>query len=91
MRIVVRADDGDQITVNADDLAAEQRIIRLELYNLTFDAVDDFESIAMTVESARELAAALLTIAEAMDDIETDAEPAPSHTVSPETPGAFVG
>jgi hypothetical protein len=75
MRIIVRADDGDQITVNADDIATEQRIIRLELHNLAFNAVEDFELVTMTVERARELACALLTIAEAVDDIEGAGRP----------------
>ena len=75
MRIIVRADDGDQITVNADDIATEQRVVRLELHNLAFDEIEDFELVTMTVERARELARALLTIAEAVDDIEGASKP----------------
>ena len=71
MQIVVRADDGDQITVNADDLATEQMIIRLDLVNLTYGESCDFESVALTVERARELAAALLTVANSIGDVET--------------------
>jgi hypothetical protein len=66
MRIVVRADDGDQITVNVDELATEQRIIRLELHNLMFDGIDDFEIVTLTVVQARELASAILSVAEAL-------------------------
>jgi len=69
MRIVVRADDGDQLTVEADDLATEQRIVRLEFHNLAFDEADGFESISLTVERARELASALRVIATAVDDV----------------------
>jgi hypothetical protein len=68
MRIVVRADDGDQITVNVDDLATEQRIIRLELYNSMFNDIDDFETITLTIDRARELASAILCIADAFGD-----------------------
>ena len=80
MRMIVRADDGDQITVDSDDLATEQRIIRLELHNLTFGDVEEFESISMTVERARELASALLTVADAIDDFETNDKPSLGHS-----------
>jgi hypothetical protein len=76
MRIVVRADDGDQITVKADDLATEQRIVRLEFHNLTFNEIDDFESITLTVERARELASALAIIAASVDDVAGAGKPA---------------
>ena len=68
MRIVVRADDGDEITINADELATEQRIVRLEIHNLIFDEVDEFEPITLTVERARELASAIMTIANSLAD-----------------------
>jgi hypothetical protein len=67
MQIVVRADDGDQITVNVDDLASEQGVIRLDLHNPVFGEIDDFESIALTLEHARELAIAILSIADVLD------------------------
>lgn len=68
MRIFVRADDGDQIVINADDLAAEQCVVRLEFSNLlAFNDVDEIDLIALTTDRARDLAAALLTIADAID------------------------
>ena len=69
MRIVVRADDGDQLTVEADDLATEQQVVRLEFHNLTFDESEGFESITLTVDRARELASALVHIAAAVDGV----------------------
>lgn len=75
MRIVVRADDGDQITVKADDITAEQRIVTLEFHNLTFNEIEEFESIALTVDRARELATALATIAATVDDVTADSKP----------------
>jgi hypothetical protein len=74
MQIVVCADDGDQITVNVDDLATEQRIMRLEFHNLVFDEIGDFEPITLTIERARELASAILSIADALGD-ETKDQP----------------
>jgi len=76
MRIVVRADDGDQLTVEADDLATEQQVVRLEFHNLTFDESEGFESITLTVDRARELASALLHIAAAVDDVKGNAKTA---------------
>jgi hypothetical protein len=72
MRIFVRADDGDQIVVNADDLATEQQLVRLEFSNLAFDDCNEFDSIALTTARARDLAAALLTIADAIDGREVE-------------------
>jgi hypothetical protein len=70
MRIVVCADDGDEITVNVDELGAEQRVIRLELHNFMFGDIGDYEAITLTIERARELASAILTIADAFGDCE---------------------
>ena len=69
MRILVRADNGDEITINADDLAVEQQIVWLEVANLSFEE-QEIESVALTTAHARELASALLTIAEAVDGYE---------------------
>ena len=67
MRILVRADDGDQIAIDADDLATEQQIVRLEFFNLSFQEQAEYEPIALTTARARELASALLIIADAID------------------------
>ena len=71
MRILVRADDGDQIMINADDLATEQQLVRLDFFNSCFGE-DDVESIALPTSRARELAAAILTIADAVEAFEFD-------------------
>ena len=67
MRILVRADDGDQIVIDADDLATEQQIVRLEFFNVSFQEPGEHEPIALTTARARELASALLIIADAVD------------------------
>jgi hypothetical protein len=71
MRIVVCADDGDQIAINVDALATEQRIMRLEFHNFLFDEFDgdcDIDEVTLTIERARELAFAILSIADMVRD-----------------------
>ena len=70
MRILIRADDGDQIAIDADDLATEQQIVRLEFSNLSFQEQEETDSIALTTARARELASALLAIADAVDGVQ---------------------
>ena len=67
MRVIVCADDGDQIAIDVDDVATEQAVVRLELQNLTYDECAEFEGVTLTINRARELAAALLTITEAIE------------------------
>jgi hypothetical protein len=67
MRVIVCADDGDQIAIDADDVATEQAVIRLAIENPTYDEVIALEGVTLTTRRARELAAALLTITEAIE------------------------
>lgn len=67
MRVIVCADDGDQIAIDADDVSTEQAVIRLAIENPTYNEVVDFEGVTLTIRRARELAAALLTISEAIE------------------------
>jgi len=67
MRVIVCADDGDQIAIDADDVATEQAVIRLGIENLTYSDAIDFEGVTLTTRRARELAAALLTFAETIE------------------------
>ena len=67
MRIIVSADDGDQITLNVDELATEQRLLHLEFRNVIFDEEAEL-TIAMPMERARELASAILSVADALTD-----------------------
>ena len=62
MRVIVCADDGDQIAIDADDVATEQAVIRLELQNPTYNETSEFECVTLTINRAREVAAALLTM-----------------------------
>ncbi len=67
MRVIVCADDGDQIAINADDVATEQAVIRLELQNPTYNETSEFECVTLTINRARELAGALLTMSDAIE------------------------
>ena len=67
MRVIVCADDGDQIAIDADDVATEQAVVRLAIENSTYGEAVDFEGVTLTTRRARELAAALLTITDAIE------------------------
>ena len=72
MRIHINADDGDQITINVDDFATEQQIIRLEFVNLSYINEEEIEPIEMTTRRAREFAAALLKITDLIEGCKFD-------------------
>ena len=67
MRIVVQADHGDAVAICADLLGVEQAVITLEVENQLYNAVSELETVTLTLDKARDLAAALLTVA---DDLE---------------------
>jgi hypothetical protein len=60
MQTMIKADDGDLITVHADDLSIEQLTIRLELESPAYGAASEFDSLTLTTKCARDLARALL-------------------------------
>jgi hypothetical protein len=67
MRIAIQADDGDEVSISADYLSVEQAIVTLEIENGLYNEIADFESITLTIAKARELANALLSVADAVD------------------------
>jgi hypothetical protein len=67
MRIAVQADDGDQVSICADFVSAEQAIVTLEIENPLYKQDGEFESLTLTIEKARELASALLSVADAVE------------------------
>ena len=54
MQVIVRADDGDQIAIDADDVATEQAVIRLGFANPTFNEASEFEGVTLTTARARD-------------------------------------
>jgi hypothetical protein len=67
MRIVICADDGDQIAVSVDDIETEQSVLRLELHNTVFGEFSDLESITLPLRKARDLADALTRMSDAIE------------------------
>jgi hypothetical protein len=60
MQTVIKADDGDLITVHADDLSIEQLTVRLELESPAYGGAGDFDQLTLTTRCARELGKALI-------------------------------
>jgi hypothetical protein len=66
MRTLIKADDGDQITVHADDLSIEQLSIRLEIENPGYGG-GEFDELTLSTRRARELGVALIQAAELVE------------------------
>ena len=66
MRIAVQADDGDEVSITADVVSAEQALVTLQIENSIYDSVAELEEVTVTIDKARELAWALLTTADAV-------------------------
>ena len=79
MRLVIQAEDGDEVTVHADEMSVEQAVVRVEIDNRSFDDFGVFESITLSVERARHLARALLTAAETIENASPFAIPSHRH------------
>ncbi|HEY6256398.1 MAG TPA: hypothetical protein VIY51_11470 [Xanthobacteraceae bacterium] len=67
MQTVIKADDGDLITVHADDLSIEQLTVRLELENLAYDRAGEFDQLTLSTRRARELGKALIQCADLVE------------------------
>jgi hypothetical protein len=67
MRIVVQADNGDEVSICADFVSLEQAIVTLEIENVLYSETGEFDSITLTIDRARELATALLSVTEAIE------------------------
>ena len=67
MQTVIKADDGDLITVHADDLSIEQLTVRLELESPAYSAGSEFDQLTLSTRCARELGKALIRSAELVE------------------------
>jgi hypothetical protein len=67
MQTVIKADDGDLITVHADDLSIEQLTVRLELESPAYGSPSDFDQLTLSTRCARELGKALIQSAELVE------------------------
>ncbi len=73
MRIAVQADDGDEVAISADFVSVEQALVTLEIENPLYDSEVELEAVTLTVDKARELAKALLSVADAIEFVNTPA------------------
>ena len=67
MQTVIQADDGDVITVRADDMSIEQLTIRLELESPAYDGAGEFDQLTLSTRRARELGRALIQAADLVE------------------------
>jgi hypothetical protein len=67
MRIAVQADDGDELSICADFISIEQAVVTMEIANSIYNEGIDFDTVTLTTEKARELAKALISVADAID------------------------
>ena len=65
MQTVIKADDGDLITIHADDLSIEQLTVRLELESPADEGAGD--QLTLTTRCARELGRALIQCADLVE------------------------
>jgi hypothetical protein len=68
MRIAIQADDGDEVSISADFLSVEQAIVTLEIENILYSEVE-LDSVTLTIDKARELARALVSVADAIESV----------------------
>ena len=71
MRIAVQADEGDEVSISADFVSVEQAIVTLEIENTLYNSETEIEAVTLTVDKARMLAKALLSVAEAIEFVST--------------------
>jgi len=71
MRIAVQADEGDEVSISADFVSVEQAIVTLEIENTLYNSETEIEAVTLTIDKARELAKALLSVVEAIEFVNT--------------------
>jgi hypothetical protein len=71
MRIAIQADEGDEVSISADFVSAEQAIVTLEIENALYHSETQIEAVTLPLEKARELAKALLSVVEAIEFVRT--------------------
>jgi predicted secreted protein len=74
MRIAIQADDGDEVSISADVISAEQALVTVTIENSLYSADAELESLTLTVEKARELAKALVSVADAVEFVNLPTE-----------------
>jgi hypothetical protein len=67
MQTLIKADDGDLITVHADDMSIEQLTVRLELESPAYGCTGEFDQLTLSTRCARELGRALIQSADLVE------------------------
>jgi hypothetical protein len=67
MHVAIQADDGDEVSIKADSISAEQGIVTLEIENALYNSTLEIESVTLTLDKARELANALLSVVDSIE------------------------
>jgi hypothetical protein len=67
MQTMIKADDGDVVTIHADDLSIEQLTIRIEIENPAYGANGEIDQVTLSTRGARELGRALIQAAELVE------------------------
>jgi hypothetical protein len=80
MRIAVQADDGDELSICADFISVELAVVTMEIANSIYAEGSDFDTITLTTAKARELASALISVADAIDVIRECPSSSPALT-----------
>lgn len=80
MLLVIQAEDGDEVSVHADQLSMEQAVVRIDIDNRTYGDECECESITLSVDRARHLARALLAAAETIESASPFAIPSQRQT-----------
>jgi hypothetical protein len=71
MRIAIQADDGDEVSITADFVSVEQAIVTLEIENGIYNSESEIKTVRLTIDRARELAKALLSVVETVEFVST--------------------
>ena len=67
MRVSVQADEGDEVSISADFISVEQATVTLEIENTFYNSQTELESVTLSIDKARELAEALLSVINAIE------------------------
>ena len=67
MRIAIEADQGDEVSISADFISVEQAVVTLDIENALYNSVIELETVTLTLDKARNLAEALLSVVEAIE------------------------
>jgi hypothetical protein len=67
MRISIRADEGDEVSISADFISVEQGVVTMQIENALYNSEPEVETVTLTVDKARELAKALLSVVGAIE------------------------